>query len=481
MAVDPQVTLPIDFVDHDPNTPGSGTPFDAAHMNPNFVELASAHNSHTHSEYETPAGAQAKADAAQAAAEAASIPLTQKGVANGVASLGANGLVPASQIGGSSPSVALSPNIDETFALSGPRTVTYTSATEVQVPVMVAPFPLVVTGLKVITPTAQAASDSDYWLVMLRRRRMSLAVYELANLLSAQSPYGWWKLNETSGTTAADSGSGAHTLTMSTTAPTLNQPSLARRASDPSMTFVAASSTNLHDTNNTNWGYAQQITIVAMIKPTALAVGNTGRASIFSRVASGHPMLELGGKAGKGRLAFTQPTVGFQSETDDYTILPGNTYMVAFRKNGSGATKDFFVNGVKQRYGITTYLDSDLATTGAATYIGSREAAGTPTGQYFDGGIDEVAVFKSALSDATLQQFADVAAPMAEIGRKTTKTAASGGEGITAWQPWTFDGVPIDPYASVCDKDDVVSVSFYPVGTPGSLSDVILEVTYEAL
>lgn len=47
MAVEPQVALPVEFVDFD-GTPGSGTPFDAAHMNPNVQALRDAVNEHTH-------------------------------------------------------------------------------------------------------------------------------------------------------------------------------------------------------------------------------------------------------------------------------------------------------------------------------------------------------------------------------------------------------------------------------------------------
>ena len=47
---------------------------------------------------ETPTGAQAKADQAKADAEAASIPLTAKGQANGVASLDGTGKVPTAQL-----------------------------------------------------------------------------------------------------------------------------------------------------------------------------------------------------------------------------------------------------------------------------------------------------------------------------------------------------------------------------------------------
>ena len=47
---------------------------------------------------ETPAGAQTKADQAEANAKAASVPLTAKGQANGVATLDGTGKVPAEQL-----------------------------------------------------------------------------------------------------------------------------------------------------------------------------------------------------------------------------------------------------------------------------------------------------------------------------------------------------------------------------------------------
>lgn len=53
MAVENLIALPIAFADRDPAIPGSGTPFDAAHFNPNFEEIEAKYNNHRHSEFDT--------------------------------------------------------------------------------------------------------------------------------------------------------------------------------------------------------------------------------------------------------------------------------------------------------------------------------------------------------------------------------------------------------------------------------------------
>lgn len=64
---------------------------------------------------ETPAGAQTKADAAEAAAKAASVPVTEKGAANGVATLGADSKVPSAQL----PPISGGTAADTTFTPAG--------------------------------------------------------------------------------------------------------------------------------------------------------------------------------------------------------------------------------------------------------------------------------------------------------------------------------------------------------------------------
>lgn len=55
MAVSSQIDLPVEFVDRNKTVPGSGTPFDAAHMNPNFDEVRDKFNAHTHTDLATEA------------------------------------------------------------------------------------------------------------------------------------------------------------------------------------------------------------------------------------------------------------------------------------------------------------------------------------------------------------------------------------------------------------------------------------------
>jgi hypothetical protein len=404
---------------------------------------------------------------------------------------GSGGSLPylaANDIGGALKELAAGQVVEvgETSAASGPRTITYGAATEVLVPAFIAPFPLVVTGLRIVTPTAQAASDSNYWIVMLRRRRMSLPVNPYSAEVLADSPYEYWRLGEAvAAPNALSVGSNAQSLAYSGTPPTLGQASLVRRASDTSALFVRASSTNAKSAAGYTWDFSANAFVIEALIQTNILSTNANRQTIFGRpVTAFQPLIELGGSAGTGRASFLIPGA-FQYETPSYTVLPGNVYHLAYRRsawNGSAATQDWFVNGVKQAYGTSTPSANGCTSGSASTYIGSREAGGgAPATQFFDGYIDDVAVYMSALSDARIQAHASAGAPLAEIGRKTTQTVATGGEAITGWLPWTFDPVPIDSYASVCDKDDVVSVSFYPVGTPNTLTDVLLEVTYEAI
>ncbi len=96
-----------------PPTGGAGGVLSGSYPNPGFAtDMATqaeldAHTANTSNPHgvtttqigaETPAGAQAKANAAEAAAKLASIPLTQKGALSGVATLDAGGKLPTGQL-----------------------------------------------------------------------------------------------------------------------------------------------------------------------------------------------------------------------------------------------------------------------------------------------------------------------------------------------------------------------------------------------
>jgi hypothetical protein len=381
-------------------------------------------------------------------------------------------------------------NQDEVFAVAGPKTIS--GVTEVTFPVFVAPFPLRVTAIRIISTSDCVADNANFWIAMARRRRSSQPVMPYSSVVLADNPYAYWRLDETVGTPgAADSGSGGHALVYSTpTPPTLGQPSLVRRCSDKSALFVPGSSTSVGSAVDYAWDFSSNmVTIEAFIKSNILSVGNggapsTSRRSIFVRPTVGlQPSMELGGGvAGNGRLAIVMPGF-FGPETASFVILPGNVYHAVYRRSGwdgTKATEDFFINGVKQTV-VNTNSQKAFTNSTTGTYIGSRPGAGSPVGQFFDGVIDDVAVYNAALSDAQILAHADAGVVQSEIARKTTQDVFTGGEGFTAWQPWTFEGAYFDNYAQTLDQGDVVMLGFYPFGAPGPLTDCTIEVSYEAL
>lgn len=56
------------------------------------------------------------------------------------------------------------------------------------------------------------------------------------------------------------------------------------------------------------------------------------------------------------------------------------------------------------------------------------------------------------------------------IATKTTKTIASGGEAMKAFQEWNFDLVTFDADNATLNKGDVLTVTFTPTGSPAALT-----------
>lgn len=67
------------------------------------------------------------------------------------------------------------------------------------------------------------------------------------------------------------------------------------------------------------------------------------------------------------------------------------------------------------------------------------------------------------------------------IASKTTKTASSSGEAMTADRPWSFNAVAFSSSAQACEQGDVVRFTFTPTGTPASLVNPFVQVRYEPL
>ena len=138
------------------------------------------------------------------------------------------------------------------------------------------------------------------------------------------------------------------------------------------------------------------ISVEAWIKP-AVSIG-AARQTIYGRNnSSDHPMFQFGGFAGTNRLCVVIPS-GIMAETADNAVTPGEWQHVVYTRSGPGATHRIYVNGVERPLvtnATTTYVDSP-----SAKLIGGRNT----TTARFQGAIDEVAVYATALTSQQISQ-----------------------------------------------------------------------------
>jgi peptidoglycan/xylan/chitin deacetylase (PgdA/CDA1 family) len=202
-----------------------------------------------------------------------------------------------------------------------------------------------------------------------------------AQTVVADTPVGYWRLDETAGTTAANSvaTSGAGTYQ----GVTLGTAGLLANAADKAVTFPGGSS-RVQVASNTALSPTARVTVEAWIKASALpASGAFG--SIVSKAES--YSLQFNGP----RLEFTiiQGGARRRLQAAPGAIVVGSVYHVVGTYDGT--TQRLYVNGVQV---------ASVALTGAITantnsvYIGSWNG----TSEFFQGVVDEVAVYGTALT-----------------------------------------------------------------------------------
>lgn len=212
----------------------------------------------------------------------------------------------------------------------------------------------------------------------------------------SSSPILYWRMNTTSGTTVTDySGSARNGTTANS--PTLNSTGLVAGDSNTAMTF---NGTNQRVAlNSASWMDVSNITLEAIVKPTSIsAIG-----SILDRDSSGTAPRIFQFRitaAGKFEVIFWDTTGALWTTTGTTTLVAGNTYHLAATHDGS-ITK-LYVNGK---------LDQTQAHVGTMQ-VGTRNfgvGANAATYQFFNGVIDEVAWYDTALSADTIAEHASVA------------------------------------------------------------------------
>ncbi|MCX6117436.1 MAG: LamG domain-containing protein, partial [Proteobacteria bacterium] len=220
------------------------------------------------------------------------------------------------------------------------------------------------------------------------------------DVVMSLNPVGYWRLGETSGTTAIDLGSGGNNGTY-TNGPTLVQAGGLTSDEDKAVSFDGSS-------QYVSTGYT-----------TALGTSNFTYSLWFKTSTAG----TIGGLIGKrvgasgGYRQFSLSMAGDSAANTSGTKLVFNDYDVT--NSSLGITTSSYADGnwhhavlVRNATNTSLYVDGVLQASIASTipnltrtdpiFLGNSGDAGAASSSYFPGLLDEVAIFSSALSPAQI-------------------------------------------------------------------------------
>jgi Concanavalin A-like lectin/glucanases superfamily/Fibronectin type III domain len=198
----------------------------------------------------------------------------------------------------------------------------------------------------------------------------------------ADSPVSYWRLGETTGTTAADERAANPGVYQQS--PTLGVASLL--ASDSANKAVGFDGTNdrIQVTSSSSLNLTSHLTLEAWIKPTALPSSGSFK-SIISK--AGSYSLQFNGP--RLELTIIQSGTKRRLQAASGAIQTGHVYHVVGTYNGT--TQRLYINGSQV---ASQALSGGASVTGNSLFIGSWNL----TSEFFKGTIDEAAVYGSALS-----------------------------------------------------------------------------------
>lgn len=213
------------------------------------------------------------------------------------------------------------------------------------------------------------------------------------------SPVAYWKMEETSGTSAADSSGNSYGGTY-INSPTLDQTSLV--ASDPAGNSVLFNGL----TQYVDIGFNSQLvsatngTLALSFKPETDA---TTSLLFYSGNLAGEYRLSIYARSTNTFAIYFRDSSGESTVETDISWSAGNIYHLVFFSDG--AMWGVYVNGVQATLSVVTgdndgrWLGDLPAPTGI--FIGAQSVIGSVSG-YADGFIDDVALFNTLLTSAEI-------------------------------------------------------------------------------
>lgn len=207
----------------------------------------------------------------------------------------------------------------------------------------------------------------------------------------ADSPLAYWKLDETSGTSAADSSGNSRTATYGSA--TSGGTSLLGDGSGQSTTLNESTGAGYLTLASASWMNVSSITVSCLVKITSANDGSNGDA-IVSRLSGNFDWVILRDQTGHFEASVWNNVGTRYNAISSSVATSGTIYHVAFTWNGSNLI--LYVNGTAV---ATTAVSGTVATLAAPLEIGRYSSASVTVPS---GNIDEVAIFGSALSAARI-------------------------------------------------------------------------------
>jgi hypothetical protein len=229
----------------------------------------------------------------------------------------------------------------------------------------------------------------------------------------ADAPAGYWRLGETSGTSAADS---AGNSTGTYVGATLNAASLLAADTGNQAAGFSGTSQYVRVPSATALSPSARVSVEAWIKPTT--VPTSGFRGITAKAES----YALQFNAGRLEFTIIQGATRRRLQAPAGAIVAGSTYHVVGTYDGT--TQRLYINGVQS---------AQAALTGAINVNANNLTIGSwnGTSEFFQGTIDEVAVYPAALSAARVtahyQAGSGGAPPPATRTLSVTKAGAGSG------------------------------------------------------
>jgi hypothetical protein len=198
----------------------------------------------------------------------------------------------------------------------------------------------------------------------------------------ADTPIGYWRLGDASGTTMTDSSGNSRNGTYANS-PTLGTTGLLTSDSDTAVTFASASSQSASVPDDNSLDNLTAITVEAWIKPSTVS----GTPLIVNRDTSTVRSFQF--RLNAGKLEFLKTTGTIVTAASASTLSTGTVYHVAAVYNGTDIR--LYINGVLD--GTPASATGGMGIITRPLEIGVR--AGT---NFFNGVIDEVAVYGTGVS-----------------------------------------------------------------------------------